>query len=909
MIGMDGKHGIHVDKDSKSVIPWGLSKISNSLGLKWFYGTGYSDVVRKIFESVGDLRQFGRKSAFLPGSAFQPPKKSDSLLKQGLGWLVDATQFGSTDLNKRAAGRLRNYFDDPKDDNIWVSWNRSIPWYLGHDKETSGKFSFNWFIYRQSGWDALQELLLWFPSHVAVELPYNESNIKLQRSTMYVGPRDGVYLAEDTDVVTNPLINASDAEWVREKAKTMRSEAVAGDIGFPSVDVPSDNPSTDDTINTGDLRIVPKGEYGFDGRYIPKRGSTNTTFTTNVNSRGATGNANRELLSDGAVRYPDRRPIINATEKNITPHGYFNSVRPYTTGVHQSVDYAASIGTPVVATHSGVARMGTARNMGKMVGIRSEDGRVDTQYAHLNEQLVKNGEFVEAGRIIGTVGDTGNARGTPNPHVHYILKFEGVRRDPETLLPLGVQQSRVLVGDQIYNRGKAGYNWSDSKAQAVAREIGMTPTKAPPRWKDIKNVEDAIKNAKKDNIDPQVYFEQMLNGQFRDWRPRNPQDLWGRPAFKRVTRTHFLDSYHHIIQNNIRASCEAMWNRVVLYYPSVGPVAFREQKLSSKRLAEEEHESPSWLSTDTGFLAPGLAASKALFDENKAGGWLGGLQRLREYTLGGGLLGAAAHEQSINTFDVALDAEMDSSSVRVLHTFQKNIDPAPYETLESVARVGGVGGQKGNPLGLPIYYRIGNSILANGIREMYTGSLTVMLDPSIRPWDRVYLYDYANEMTGVMGVEEVHHHIDFQTGATTTIVPDMVVEQQNLPAVLSDSWYLNAFKVGVYGAFATTAASAGIGFAKGGLPGLAIGGAIGAFAGIKVGNILWFKLAGRLLGREAALKFTGLYYRGKPYVAGMEGARRETTYAMVKNSIYRLLDFTEGYTNTGDPGFLQQPER
>jgi hypothetical protein len=889
-IGMEGKDGLHIKRRTEDLVLDALSKVSRALGFVWWTDVGYADIVRRIFDEVGDMNHFGRAAFFADPVEFQPARAMDQIMSQGLDFITDATQLGATDLNKRNAKRFLNFFNNPKDDNIWINWDRSIPWYAFQDKETAGKFSFDWYIYRQTGWDALQELLLWFPGNIAVELPFNERNLKLQRATMYVGPRDGLYLAEDVDPITNKLMYDMDRKWVREKAKQLVFEELGGSTSMPPIDPPSKH-NIGDVPNQGDLRIVPKGEFGYDERFRLSPGLNDSTFTTGGSMGGnTTGDIHREVFSEDSIRYPDRRPIKGATNRDITPHGGFDASRPKTTGIHRSVDYAAPIGTEVVATHAGAARVGTAVNMGRMVGVTSSDGRVDTQYGHLNEQRVKDGEWVEPGRVIGTVGDTGNAKGTLNPHVHYILKVDGERRNPEKLLSLGEMQTRTFGAGEITNRGPAGFEFNESKTEAITRAIGVSPTNIRrniPMHDQVKSVEDAIMASEDEGINLLTYFEQMLNGAYRHWRPRNPQDLWGRPAFKKVTRTHFLDSYHHIIENKIRASSESMWNKVTLHYPSIGSVPFRDKRLTVKRVMEEESEAGM-----RQLLLSGAPIISGQVTESRRGGLRNAFDLFR------GIFGGEIVEQPINTFDLSLDAEMDTAYVRNLHTFQKNIDPEPLEGFKSTVLAG-------NPMALPIYYRIANAILANGIREMYTGTLTIMMDPSIRPWDRVYLFDYANEMSGSMGVEEVHHHIDFETGATTTIVPDMIVEHQNFPAVLADSWYLHAFNVGLAGVLTTMGTSIGLGAYVGGLPGGIIGAGVGTLISSKVGNLLWFKTAGRLLGREPALKFTGLYYRNKPYVAGMEGARRETTYAMVQNAIFSLASLTDNFGYTDIYGFIK----
>lgn len=107
-------------------------------------------------------------------------------------------------------------------------------------------------------------------------------------------------------------------------------------------------------------------------------------------------------------------------KRRIRYYGY--KVRP-----HRGTDYAAPVGTPIMATADGTVTESTRRGgNGKYVKIR-HNGTYSTQYLHMRKQKVKRGEFVRQGDVIGWVGMTGNTGG---PHVCYRFWKNGRQVDP-----------------------------------------------------------------------------------------------------------------------------------------------------------------------------------------------------------------------------------------------------------------------------------------------------------------------------------------------------------------------------------------------------------------------------------------------------------------------------------------------
>ncbi len=86
---------------------------------------------------------------------------------------------------------------------------------------------------------------------------------------------------------------------------------------------------------------------------------------------------------------------------------------------HSGTDLAAPMGTPVLAADSGkVLAADWLGGYGLSVLMEHNKGQEETRYSHLSQLLVRPGQWVKKGTVIGLVGSTGNSTG---PHLHYEL--------------------------------------------------------------------------------------------------------------------------------------------------------------------------------------------------------------------------------------------------------------------------------------------------------------------------------------------------------------------------------------------------------------------------------------------------------------------------------------------------------
>lgn len=165
----------------------------------------------------------------------------------------------------------------------------------------------------------------------------------------------------------------------------------------------------------------------------------------------------KELLSGGYPIYPingrkcyfmqgerfsptERAFFLDASFRLPLDHSVLSSsfgmrISPITGAwkMHKGIDMAAPIGTKVFACKSGI--VSTIGNMDPIYGnyiIIKHDGGMTSTYAHLSQVLVKKGDTVPTGYLIGKVGTTGASTG---PHLHFEIRMNGNAIDPQKYLP------------------------------------------------------------------------------------------------------------------------------------------------------------------------------------------------------------------------------------------------------------------------------------------------------------------------------------------------------------------------------------------------------------------------------------------------------------------------------------------
>lgn len=182
----------------------------------------------------------------------------------------------------------------------------------------------------------------------------------------------------------------------------------------------------------------PPAQTGVGGPFVPVADGDIEDFREGV-----------EAVSDGIEQlaslrdYARQLPLARPVEGDDIRSGFGRRRDPFLgrLAMHTGVDFAEISGTPVHATGPGrVISAGRNAGYGLMVEV-DHGGGLTSRYAHLSRILVKEGDIIEEGQVVGRVGTTGRSTG---PHLHYEVRRFGRPVDPMPYLKAGAEIRALL---------------------------------------------------------------------------------------------------------------------------------------------------------------------------------------------------------------------------------------------------------------------------------------------------------------------------------------------------------------------------------------------------------------------------------------------------------------------------------
>lgn len=202
-----------------------------------------------------------------------------------------------------------------------------------------------------------------------------------------------------------PAMAEAEIETEPEIEAETKTAEVSEEVTVDSYEVTSDE--TGETVAVGE--IVQNGSGG--GDMEQKEAAKGTSF---------------------APYYVSVDPVLPVKNARITSRfGYRTNPVSGNYGFHTGLDLAAAEGTPVAATFYGkIIETGSSDVWGNYI-LMEHSEKLQTYYCHLSEIYVEEGAVIRQGETIGLVGSTGWSTG---PHLHFEVRINGIRVNPETLL-------------------------------------------------------------------------------------------------------------------------------------------------------------------------------------------------------------------------------------------------------------------------------------------------------------------------------------------------------------------------------------------------------------------------------------------------------------------------------------------
>jgi len=140
-------------------------------------------------------------------------------------------------------------------------------------------------------------------------------------------------------------------------------------------------------------------------------------------------------------------PTIQPVNVSYNASGFGWRIDPFNgrSAFHEGIDFAAAVGTPIVAAAGGVVITAQYHHQfGNMLEI-DHGNDIVTRYAHASRLLVKVGDIVKRGQHVADIGSTGRSTGA---HLHFEVLVKGIQQNPHKFLTAGAQTALVAKKTQ-----------------------------------------------------------------------------------------------------------------------------------------------------------------------------------------------------------------------------------------------------------------------------------------------------------------------------------------------------------------------------------------------------------------------------------------------------------------------------
>lgn len=612
------------------------------------------------------------------------------------------------------------------------------------------KFGFQWIVFRQSAWDSLHEISLFMGDYIVTTLPFNEGNDLFNnppRETLYMGPREGQYRAQ-TYV---PKINIdSELQEYKKLIKTILEDEAK---------LKNRNVALKALQKQSQAAGYLSHQYIQD-EYLDPPPKINVK--SNVDTISEISADRKSIISLGKILLSQ---IVNYHATVHTVYAGADDDTIVTTyGVHGGDTSTITLDkAPDDDLLKALESSATLNGFKKYAKLIKKTATIKTSQQHQTQHRAST-EIISKVRILADkyitknaiheilLNDFEHAYDTNKlPEYAYnkadfeiigLLRAGAINSITEPFMYLGKEDKffKYGLGSSVFQRqhndsvnSALGYMLcnptnSNVNADAVYFEKILKPF--------MQEVDNAIYE------DTKYYIETYE--EIRKSMARDIEDIATNPfimkieeallnnggitnlfAYKPVVQHHSVNSYEDIIDNSIVATADQMYNHVEVLYSS----------------------------------EPTIDASSA---QNRA--------------------------QAYISYD------QDPDYLRSYQTFQKNIDPNIFLDVssaqayhDSAVTAGGIiVDERLSTAHMLRQHAVAQQVLMNVVKPMYQGTLSMIGNPHIRPWDILHIHDDSLSMYGPIEVEQVVTTISATEGYTTTIVPNLVVHYKNASKALDN---------------------------------------------------------------------------------------------------------------------------
>lgn len=279
------------------------------------------------------------------------------------------------------------------------------------------------------------------------------------------------------------------------------------------------------------------------------------------------------LFLGGKHSQAEKLSIQDRTNQWIWPaEGVITDIYGTRGGNHKGIDIAGSLGTAVHAVAAGtVSRSYYSTSYGHVVFIKHDDDSFETVYAHLNKRLVKEGQKVGQGELLGEMGTTGHSSGV---HLHFEIHEKEWTYEKNNAIDPAVAFGKIELGEEI-----------DRKEKQVAIEASTNhrPTSLL-ETKRMELIESGLEYIK-ENANDRDLIKEINSFEKRaetDYGVKEGDTLWS-----------IAQRYHVSVQsliNHNKLTSDVIYPDQILIIPSLGQTEIAKNDVITKKIKQVMNE-------------------------------------------------------------------------------------------------------------------------------------------------------------------------------------------------------------------------------------------------------------------------------------------------------------------------------